>query len=104
MTFSPARKYTIVFGLALMLMPIGVGYASPRQDCARKADHSSRDYNVMNSVARGSSYGGSFSGITGSRSRSGTSLSGISRGIYGSSRNRTAYSATYQHCMSSFGG
>lgn len=99
-----ARKLTLFIGLCLVLVSIEPLHARAREDCSRKASHGSRDYNMMGRVARGSTGGSAFTGITGSRSRSGNSLSSISRGVYGSSRNQMAYNMEYQHCMSSFGG
>jgi len=93
----------------LICLSAAILLASPlharfKKDCADKASKGSRDYSVMGSVARGSMRSAPYGGITGSSSRYGTSISGLSRGITGSTRNRAAYSMEYQHCMSSFGG
>ena len=94
----PNKRLIVLISIITLPMIAIPALASFESECSRKASRNSKDYRVLGS---GSKYTTAIGSTTGKHK--GTSLSSISRGIYGSSRNPTAYDANYQHCMSSYG-
>jgi hypothetical protein len=106
MLFKPEqRTIALLICFTAYLLPASSLDAGFEKDCSDKAKKGSRDYSITGSIARGYSRSSPLGGATThySRKYGGTTYGGIARG-YRSTRNYSAYSMEYQHCMSSFGG